>query len=317
MKRPPLAGAFFVHMLKYKNHILLHLIVFLWGFTGILGKLINLDSLYIVWYRVLIAFVVVLVVALIFKKAYVINDKRKLLQLFIVGGIVGLHWLTFYMSIQLSTASLGVLCMSTATLHVAWLEPLITKRPFSWGELILSLIVVYGIYYISGDFKATEYKALFYGLTSAFLAALFAVLNGQLVKNTSALKITLYEMLAAFVVLSIIMLFKGEMTSALFAVTWTDVLWLLFLGIVCTAFAFLAIVDVVNHLGAFTVSLSINLEPVYTFFLAIIILNEHEILNTKFYVGATLIIAVVIANAILKARNRRKAKRLLNKTALK
>ena len=315
MKRPPLVGAFF--MLKYKNHILLHLIVFLWGFTGILGKLINLDSLYIVWYRVLIAFLVVFCMALVFKKDYRVGNKKKLAQLFVVGAIVGLHWLTFYMSIQLSTASLGVLCMSTATLHVAWLEPLITKRPFSWVELVLSLVVVYGIYYISGDFKSTEYIALFYGLTSAFLAALFAVLNAQLVKNTSALKITIYEMLAAFIVLTSIIIFQGKMTPAIFAVSWSDVFWLLFLGIVCTAFAFLAIVDVVNYLGAFTVSLSINLEPIYTFFLAIIILHEHEVLNTKFYVGATLIIVVVIVNAILKAQIRRKNKRLLKNTSLK
>ena len=304
-------------MLKFKTHILLHLIVFLWGFTGILGKLINLDSLYIVWYRVLIAFLVVLVFAVLFKRSFFVFDRKKIFQLFVVGGIVGLHWLTFYMSIQLSTASLGVLCMSTATLHVAWLEPLITKRPFSWVELILSLIVVYGIYYISGDFKAHEYEALFYGLSSAFLAALFAVLNAQLVTTTSALKITLYEMLAAFIVLSGIMFFSGEMTTAIFILSWSDVFWLLFLGIVCTAFAFLTIVDVVKSLGAFTVSLSINLEPIYTFFLAILILNEHEILNTKFYIGAALIIAVVVLNAILKARMRRKNRRLSGEAIVK
>src|SRR5690606_38611502 len=107
------------------------------------------------------------------------------------------------------------------------------------------------------------------------------------------------------------------MTPAIFAVSWSDVFWLLFLGIVCTAFAFLAIVDVVNYLGAFTVSLSINLEPIYTFFLAIIILNEHEVLNTKFYVGASLIIVVVLVNALLKAHTRRKNKLLLKSTALK
>ncbi len=315
MKRPRNVGAFF--MLKYKNHILLHVIVFLWGFTGILGKLINLDSLYIVWYRVIIAFLVVLLIALLLKKDYRVKSNKKMFQLFVVGAIVGLHWLTFYMSIQLSTASLGVLCMSTATLHVAWLEPLITKRPFSWVELILSLVVVYGIYYVSGDFKPTEYLALFYGLLSAFLAALFAVLNAQLVKNTSALKITIYEMLAAFLVLSAIIVFQGKMTTAVFDVSWSDVFWLLFLGVVCTAFAFLAIVDVVNYLGAFTVSLSINLEPIYTFFLAIIILNEHEVLNTKFYVGAALIIVVVIVNAVIKSQIRRKNNRLQKKAALK
>ncbi len=282
----------------------------MWGFTGILGKLIPLDSLFIVWYRVLIAFIVIGGLIIFLKRPYKLNSKKELIELAITGCVVGLHWLTFYMSIQLSTASFGVLCISTATFHVSWLEPIIMKRRFSWVEFILSLIVIFGIYYVCGDFSTIDVMALFYGLLSGFLAALFAVYNAKLVNSMTPLKITLYEMLAAFVLLSIIILAQGKMSSEIFMIDGTALFWLLFLGVFCTAFAFYAIVDVAKHLGAYTVALSINLEPIYTFILAIFILSEHEVLNTRFYIGSLIIVLVLVLNAFVKSIIKRKNKRL-------
>lgn len=282
----------------------------MWGFTGILGKLIPLDSLFIVWYRVLIAFIVIIGLGLFLKKSLRLNSKKEFIQLFIIGGIVGLHWLTFYMSIQFSTASFGVLCISTATFHVSWIEPLVMKRPFSWVEFTLSLLVVYGIYYVCGDFKANELMALFYGLLSGFLAAVFAVYNAKLVKTIAPLKITLYEMLSAFILLTIIILAQGKMSTDIFHLDTSAIFWLLFLGVICTAYAFYAIVEVAKHLGAYTVALSINLEPIYTFILAIFILSEHEVLNARFYIGAFIIILVLIINAVVKSMIKRQNKRL-------
>lgn len=223
-----------------------------------------------------------------------------------VGVIVALHWVTFYQSIQLSTASLGILCLATTTLHVSWLEPLIIGRPFSWTEFALSLIIVGGIYFVSGDFNTQEYLALAYGLTSALLAAIFAVLNARLAEDSSPIQMTLYEMLAAFGFLSLILLCTGQMNGDLFSISLTDILWLIFLGVVCTSFAFLAVIYIMKRLGAFSVSLSINLEPVYTIVLAIPILHEYEVLNNRFYIGSAVIIAVVITNAALKGRQDRK-----------
>lgn len=295
---------------KAKYYILLHIIIFMWGFTGILGKLIPLDSLYIVWYRVLIAFIVIFGLILFLKKSFKLASKKEFLQLTIIGCIVGLHWLTFYMSIQLSTASFGVLCISTATFHVSWLEPLIMRRPFSWIEFALSLLVVFGIYYVSGDFKAGELLALMYGLASGFLAAVFAVYNAKLVNTIAPLKITLYEMFAAFVLLSVIIISLGKMEAEIFNLDGSAIFWLLFLGVFCTAYAFYAIVEVAKHLGAYTVALSINLEPIYTFILAIFILNEHKVLNSRFYVGAAIIILVLIINAIVKSMIKRQNNKL-------
>ncbi len=289
----------------YKYYILLHLIIFMWGFTGILGKLIALDAFIIVWHRVLIAFIALGLFLLFRKKSIRISNWQSGLKLIGVGIIVTLHWITFYKSIQLSTASLGILCLSTTTLHVTWLEPFVMKRPFQVSEFLLGFIVIFGIYFVSSDFQPHEYEALGYGLISALCAALFSVFNAKLAQEIPTPTITLYEMGTGFIFLSIILLFQGKLTSDLFIMTTSDFLWLLFLGILCTSFAFLITIEIVKVLGAFTVSLSINLEPIYTILLAIFILQEHTLLNNRFYIGATLIILVVIANGWMKNYQRR------------
>lgn len=285
---------------KFRYHILMHIIIFIWGFTGILGKLILLDPVIIVWYRVIIAAIGLVVLLPLLKVSFRLSNPRDLWMLVLVGVFVSLHWVTFYKSIDLSTASLGILCLSTTTLHVTWLEPLIMKRKFSVIEFLLGLVVIYGIYYVSGNFNAQQYEALAYGLISALFAALFAVSNAKLAEKMPAPQISFYEMVVGIVFLTLVLAASGSLNTSHLSMTLSDFLWLLFLGIVCTSFAFVAIINVVKRLGAFTVSLSINLEPVYTILLAIVILNENEVLGNKFYVGSTIIIVVVVANAILK-----------------
>ena len=274
----------------------------MWGFTGILGKLIHLDAYTIVWHRVLIAVIGLLTVLLLLKKSVFPVQKSHFWKSAGVGVVVALHWMTFYKSIELSTASLGIFCLSTATLHVTWLGPLISKQRFSWAEFIMGLIVIFGIYFVSFDFNSNDLKALQYGLLSALFAALFSVLNARLSKDIEPYKMSLYELLSAFVFLSFFLLFSGKMSLEIFTMELSDFLWLLFLGLLCTSFAFLASIEVVKRLGAFTFSLSVNLEPVYTIILAIVILHEDELLNGNFYFGSALIVLVVLANALYKYR---------------
>ncbi len=277
----------------------------MWGFTGILGKLIHLDSFLIVWHRVLIAFIGIGIYLLFTKKSIKLPSFKSFLSICGVGVLVALHWLTFYKSIQLSTASLGILCLSTVTLHVTWLDPLVMKRKFSWMEFLLGLIVIIGIYIVSSDFNAKDYEALIYGLISALLAALFSVFNAKFVQTIPSTTISFYEMGVGFLFLTLVLFVQNEVVvSTLFSMTLSDFLWLLFLGLFCTSFAFLATIEVVKKLGAFTVSLSINLEPVYTIILAIFILKENELLSYKFYLGALIIILVVVLNGIIKNRQK-------------
>lgn len=284
---------------RYKYHALLHIIIFLWGFTGILGKLIHKDALYIVWYRVLIAFVA-LGLFLFFVGKSVHLTKKTALRTFGVGFIVAIHWISFYYAIQLSTASLAILCLSTTTLHVSWLAPLVMKQKFSLRQFFMGLLVIAGISLVSFNFNGQEIFALVIGLFSALCAAFFSVFNAKLSEETSAEKLTFYEMIAAFIFVSILLLCTGKLTLSALQLTVTDFLWLLFLGVVCTSFAFLATIIIVRKLGAFTVSLSINLEPIYTIILAIILLKEHKLLSLNFYIGATLILLVLLINGLMK-----------------
>ncbi len=284
---------------KYRYHLWLHLIILMWGFTGILGKLIHLDAIIIVWYRVIIA-ATFLALYFLWKGKSFSFPKKHAWKVILVGIMVAGHWMSFYYSIQLSTASLGILCLSTTTLHVTWLEPLVMKRKFSWLEFLFGICVIFGIYFVASDFSAQERNALYFGLFSALMAAFFSVFNGRIAQDVESAHITLYELITGIIFISIVLLSTGKLTVPMLKMTISDGLWLLFLGVICTSFAFLMTIEIVKKLGAFTVSLSINLEPVYTIILAIFILKEHKLLNLNFYIGSMVIILVVIANGIYK-----------------
>ena len=277
----------------------------MWGFTGILGKLIHLDALLIVWHRLWIAALALGIYTLV-KKRMSIPRGQTLVWTIIVGLVVAIHWLTFYTSIQLSTASLGILCLSTTTLHVTWLEPLIMAKRFSWIEFTMGLLVIGGIYFVAHDFKGEELKALGFGLISALCAGIFSVANGKLAQQTDTASLSFTELSTGFVALSLFFIYQGKMSLQLFKMASSDFYWLLFLGILCTSFAFLATIEIVKRLGAFSVSLSINLEPIYTIILAIVLLKEHKILQTSFYWGAAMILTVVLANGIWKHKQRKR-----------
>jgi len=276
----------------------------MWGFTGILGKLIELDALLIVWHRLWIA-ALALAIYMFLSKKMILPKGKTLIYAVFVGLVVALHWITFYTSIQLSTASLGILCLSTTTLHVTWLEPLIMGKKFSWIEFGMGLLVICGIYFVAHDFKGEELKALGIGLLSALCAGIFSVSNGKLAQQTETPGLSLTELSTGFIALSLFFISQGKWNLQLFEMTASDFYWLLFLGVLCTSFAFLATIDIVKRLGAFSVSLSINLEPIYTILLAIVLLKEHKLLQTSFYWGAAMILSVVLANGIWKHKQRK------------
>jgi drug/metabolite transporter (DMT)-like permease len=282
-------------MSKIKAFLLLHGIVFLWGFTGILGKLLPQEAIIIVWYRVVIASLT-LALFLRIKKTSFQLQKHQILPVVAVGTVVALHWITFYYAIQKSTASLGILCLSTTTLQVVWLEPLLLKTPFHGRKLVFSLLVVLGVAFIARDFKGQLLVALELGLFSALLAGVFSVSNAKLSQTIPSTLLSFYELATGGIIVSLVLLVSNKPLQA-FALSLTDGLWLLFLGIGCTSFAFVAAIYLVKLLGAYTVSLTINLEPVYTICLAAILLGEHQILSLEFYVGAAVIVAVLLLNA--------------------
>jgi len=285
-----------------KSYLHLHVIVFIWGFTAVLGKLISLEALDLVWYRMLFASVIMTFVVL-FNKEKIKVPFNVLIGFIISGIIIALHWLTFYYAIKVSNVSITLACLSTGAFFASILEPIFYKRKIIWYEVLFGLIVIFGLGII---FKVeTQYATgIYIAVTSAFLSALFSVINGKYAKEYSPNVISVYELSSGFFFISIYLLFADSFTPTFFALSTNDLLWLFLLSSICTAYAFSASVKVMKFLSPFTVMLTINLEPIYGIILVLLIFPENEKMSPMFYIGAIIILATVIANGIIKSRKK-------------
>lgn len=286
-----------------RNLLILHIIVFIWGFTGILGNLISISATHLTWYRVLIAFLSLFLYFIIAKKSLKVS-KSDLLKFFLVGGIVGAHWIFFFQSIKVSTVSVALVCISSVTLFTSFLEPFFYKRKVSLLEVITGIIVISAIYLIF-KFESQYVLGIMYGLICAFLASLFSIINSKFVKKSEGSIISFYEMLGAFLWISLFLAFTNGFSSDLLVNT-SDLLYLLLLGIICTAGAYVASVNVMKVISPFTVALTTNLEPIYGILLAWLIFGDAEIMSQEFYLGGIIILLAVFVYPFLKIRLQRK-----------
>ena len=298
---------------KLKYYVILHLVVLVWGITGILGDNINMSADKITFYRTGISFLSLVAIGLFISSVNKLTPRQKI-NLILTGAIVGLHWYSFFYAIKVSNVSIGVVCMSSSTLFTSILEPIIFKRPFLLSEFILSLVIIGGIVIIFG-FESGYYLGIIFGLISAFLAALFTVINGRFISTISSFQITKYEMLGGVLTVGIISLFNGNLDFNVLAVSNTDWVFLLILGLVCTTAAFMISVWVMKFVTPFTVSMSINMEPIYTIIIAISIERyigtNKEQMSWGFYAGGLIIIAAIFINALIKKRAKQKINKMI------
>lgn len=290
---------------KLKNYLHLHLIVFIWGFTAVLGALISIDAIPLVWYRMAIAtlligvFVVITKVRLRFKRTTIIGFC-------FAGFIIALHWLCFFGAIKASNVSITLAVMSTGAFFTAFLEPLLYWRRIVGYEVVFGFLAMVGLYIIF-DVETQYTTGLLLALASSFLGALFTVINGRYAVKYSATSITFYELGFGALCISLYLMYTGDITNAaFFNLSATDWWYLLLLASVCTAYAFIASVHVMKWLSPFTVVLTVNLEPVYGILLALFILGDSEQMSPQFYYGALVILAAVLANGFIKIRKSRK-----------
>ncbi len=283
----------------------IHLIVVLLGLTGVLGKLIDTDSIVLVWYRMLIAFLF-LGVYIYFKSNSLSVSKKHFIQIIGIGCIVAAHWLLFFESIKVSNVSVAVVCMGTSSLFSSILEPLIIKRKIYLREIILAILVLVAIgIAMNADFSYV--KGYLYGIAAAFLATLFTILNALYVDKVESEKITSIEMLGGFLFVCISMLFSNSFSLSDLVISWNDILYLIILGGMCTSFAFVVSVEVMKFLSPYNVIMAVNLEPVYSILLALVLFGESESMNFSFYLGAVLIIGAVSLDGYLKKQEDKKS----------
>jgi len=290
---------------KLKSYLHLHLIVFIWGFTAILGKLLTVDAIPLVWYRMLLASIIIYIYIKV-KKIPLTITKRQVVNYVFGGVVIAVHWVTFFYAIKISNISIALATMSTGAFFTIFIEALYKKKKIDIYELIFGLLAIIGLYIIYSS-EISLQLGMIIALLSSFLSALFSVVNVDFVKKNSATVISFYEILFGVVAITIFLVCNGDLLcSSFYELQPLDYVWLFVLSSICTAYAFIVSVNLLKKLSAFTVMLTINLEPIYAIVLAIILFPDKEKMSPSFYVGAGLILLTVIINGILKTiKNKR------------
>ena len=288
---------------RYKNYFLLHLIVFIWGFTGILGALISVSADRLVWYRTMIASACLLIY-LWYKKIPLKINLQTSAKFFGTSLIIVIHWLAFYHAIKVSNVSVTLSVFSSASFFMAFLEPLFYKRKLIWYEVLFGVVVMLAIFLIF-KMEAKYYEGIFYSFLSAVTSGIFSLINGKLTHQHNAVVISFYELLGGFMILTLFFLLSGRLNSEYLSIGTNDLGWLLLLSVVCTAYTFVKSVDIMKEISPYTVVLTVNLEPVYAIVMASFILNENKQMTSGFYIGTAFIILTVFFNALLKSRSRK------------
>ena len=299
---------------KTKNYLHLHFLVFIAGFTAILGELISIGSTALVWYRMLIAGVLMYGYIKIIKLKIKVNTKTKL-KFFGAGIIIALHWITFFEAINESNVSITLAMFSTGAFFASFIEPVFFKRRIIWYEIVFGIIIIIGVFLITQS-EIKYIKGILLGISSALFSALFAVINGRFIEEHQATVISFYEFISGVTFLTLfILIFKGGFSLEFFTLKTSDWIYIFILASVCTAYAFIGSVDVMRMISPYTVMLTYNLEPIYGIGLALLLFPETEIMSTQFYYGAILILLTVLMDALFKKYNRKnKATSVLDKT---
>ena len=292
---------------KLGSYLNLHFIVFIWGFTAILGALITINSEAIVWYRMLFAGVFLGLYLLFAKQSYRV-PVREFFKLLFVGLLIALHWILFFKAIHVSNVSVTLSIFSLGAFFTSILEPLFYGRKVLWYEVFFGLIIIAGLVLIL-QVEVNYLNGMFYALASIIIGVIFTLLNGKLVEKNESTVISFYEFISGTAFITLYFLIQHEFSAGFFTLTTKDWILLLILSSICTAYAFTASVKVMRKLSPYTVMLTTNLEPVYGIILAYYIIGGKEKMSSEFYIGALIIVITVISNGIIKNNLESKTKK--------
>jgi drug/metabolite transporter (DMT)-like permease len=291
-------------MASSTDYLKLHFIVFLWGFSAILGKLVSIPTVEMVWYRAVLAALGMGMVIYFSRGTFKIS-RDDLIKLIAIGFIVSFHWIAFFGSARVSNVSVSLVGFATNSLWAALLEPWFNKTQIKKYEVLLGLVVLLGLYIIfSFDF---EYKlGLFLGVLAGFTSALFSVFNSRMVKTVSARTITFYEMIGVFIGTGLFLpvyQYTWAMDQQLQLVpSVMDILYIAILAGVCSVYAYSVAVELMKRISVFMIQLTLNLEPLYGIIMAVIIFGQQEKMDLNFYIGTLVILGAVITYPLVKKR---------------
>jgi len=288
-----------------KPYIKLHIIIFIWGFTAVLGALIHLEYFSLTWYRMGLAsfFLFLYLIRNATSRNRLFSFNKRLQKQYVLGGIIiALHWIAFFYAIKISNVSITLVALSSGAFFTSLIEPLLYKRKIFYYEILFGILILLG-FYILFKVEKIAFAGVVYALFAAFLSGLFSVINGIYVQEQDAYQLSFYQLFYGFIFLSVVMLFLQKLPAIPSSTDW---IYLVILASICTSYAFSASIDVMKHLSPYTVMLSINLEPVYGIVLAVFVLGDKEQMTKGFYVGAFFLLIIIALNVVVKHFSKKK-----------
>ena len=289
----------------------MHIAIFLWGFTGILGRLISLQEYPLVWWRILLT-VIALLTFLKWKGELESPPWKAMKKIAFVGGTIAIHWVTFFGAIKYSNVSVALSALASTALFTAIFEPIMHRRKPKFTEVLLGLVIIFGIYLIF-HFQKLYAIGISLGLISAMLCAYFTIETKTLLGNHGPRNLLLYELIGGLATLTVLApIYLYFFPAPTLIPTLSDMGYLFVLSTLCTVYAMQLSYQALQHVSAFVMNLSVNLEPIYAIILAAFIFHEHEELNLGFYAGAGIIILAVAANGLLEWNLKRRARKQIS-----
>jgi drug/metabolite transporter (DMT)-like permease len=287
-----------------KHFLLLHVVVFIWGFSPILGRYITANVWQLVWFRILVTVAAMYLYLLITKQSRAVT-KRQLWQLFGIGIIIMVHWLTFYGAIKVSNVSVTMVAFSTGTLFSAVIEPFFFKRKIRLYEVVIGLVIIAAIALIF-SIETHYWFGIVLGIAAAFTSSLFGVLNGIMSHRLRPGVISFYEIGSALIGLTIFLAVSGQFSAPFFLLDNRSIAGITALSLLCTVFPFITSVNLAKYISRYTIVLIVNLETVYGIIWAILFFKENNEVTPTFYVGVCIILFAIFLNSYLRGLSERR-----------
>lgn len=278
---------------QHSKHLLLLLLATLFISTsGALGRYINMSIPVIIWWRSIIAAVLLYAFCRYKKINLKIKSKEEIIPFIISGVFLAAHWITYFYALKLSNVAIGMLSLFVYPILTAFLEPLFIKVKFDPIYILLGVMVLIGIYILAPEFslKSTHAKGILFGLASALFYALRNIISKQLVANYNSTTIMLYQIGIISIVLSPVMfLMDTSGISSQFP-------YVIILAVVTTAIGHTMLVNSLKHFTVSTASIISSIQPILGIIIAFLFLKEIPTWNTFF--GGLIILSTVVIESI-------------------
>lgn len=288
-----------------RSLIQLHCSVLLFGGTALFSHLLPWSALDITMFRTAIAALALMVIIKFQGDALKLNNAKDYLVAIALGVIVGLHWVTYFLAMQLSNVAIGMLSFFCYPVITVFLEPLFNKSKAHVRDIIAAFAVFVGVFLLIPEFSVTNDTTLgiIIGVFSGFLFALRNVLHKRWFSHYKGTQAMFYQTLVVAIMLAPFVDSNPlEMSPLLVDGKLGELGLLLLLSVVFTAAPHAFLANCFKNLSAKTAGLISCLQPLYGVVLAALILGQWP--DMMIYIGGTLIVAAAVFETISVTKGR-------------